>query len=149
MNLRYPGEFVYNAAVWDILFGSLLWSLWLQRNAVVFNGHQEWRELVIVAGLRLQHECIASSLSGISSSCSESRAVHRLVRWEKPPMGWCKLNTDGAVDAGSGAAACGGAVRDSDGRWLIEFTGHLGVCSVIESELWGVYPQFGHLDLID
>ncbi|KAK8601350.1 hypothetical protein V6N12_051187 [Hibiscus sabdariffa] len=79
-NLRNAGEFVYNVADWDILFGSLLWSLWLPRNDVVFNKHQERRESVIDEGIRLQQKCIASRLCGISSRSSVNRARRRIAR---------------------------------------------------------------------
>ncbi|KAL4378986.1 hypothetical protein GQ457_02G000930 [Hibiscus cannabinus] len=61
------------------------------------------------------------------------------TRWLKPPLGWCKLNTDGAVSVRNGEASCGGVVRDNLGGWLIGFSKKIGICSTFEAELWGLY----------
>ncbi|KAL4334884.1 hypothetical protein GQ457_07G032640 [Hibiscus cannabinus] len=62
-------------------------------------------------------------------------------RWiaSPPPCHWIKVNTDGARNTGSGLTACGGVGRDSKGNWCFEFSRALGLCSVLEAELWGVY----------
>ena len=35
--------------------------------------------------------------------------------WERPLLGWKKLNTDGAFNGDAGLAGCGGIVRDERG----------------------------------
>ncbi|KAK9043792.1 hypothetical protein V6N11_072121 [Hibiscus sabdariffa] len=47
------------------------------------------------------------------------------VKWQKPEVGWWKLNSDGATAAGSDLCSCGGVVRDDDGKWLIGFARQL------------------------
>ena len=49
-----------------------------------------------------------------------------LVRWEKPPSNWFKLNTDGASCGNSGRAGGGGVLRDSVGEWVRDLQGVLG-----------------------
>ncbi|KAK7348804.1 hypothetical protein VNO80_23498 [Phaseolus coccineus] len=40
-------------------------------------------------------------------------------KWEKPKIGWVKLNVDGSRDHyNGGSAGCGGVVRDSSGKWV-------------------------------
>ncbi|KAM3706071.1 hypothetical protein ACJW31_03G125300 [Castanea mollissima] len=47
--------------------------------------------------------------------CSNHMAI-RQVRWEKPSLGWVKLNTDGSFDASLGSAGEGGLIRDDQGN---------------------------------
>ncbi|KAL4355056.1 hypothetical protein GQ457_06G032600 [Hibiscus cannabinus] len=34
--------------------------------------------------------------------------------------------------------SCGGALRDHMGEWILRFSKCIGVCSIIDAELWGV-----------
>lgn len=62
-----------------------------------------------------------------------------LVAWTYPPVDWFKLNTDGAVKRNLGIAGCGGVLRDSCGSWIAGFGANLGIATVTEAELWGLY----------
>ena len=53
------------------------------------------------------------------------------VRWEKPPDGWSKLNTDGSVLGSMGIAGCGGIVRNNQGGWVVGFSRHIGLSNYI------------------
>ncbi|KAK8516340.1 hypothetical protein V6N12_068947 [Hibiscus sabdariffa] len=37
-----------------------------------------------------------------------------------------------------GFSSCGGAIRTDDGGWLLGFCLYVGVCSILEAELWGI-----------
>ncbi|KAK9012100.1 hypothetical protein V6N11_040169 [Hibiscus sabdariffa] len=54
-------------------------------------------------------------------------------------LDWCKLNVDETQDHSSGFTACGGLIRDHNGRWVRDFAHLLGVCSSIKVELWAVH----------
>ncbi|GMI70572.1 hypothetical protein HRI_000726500 [Hibiscus trionum] len=60
----------------------------------------------------------------------------RLEGWTRPPEGWSKLNTDGAVSGGSGMTSCGGVIRGAEGQWIMGFTRRLRVCSPLEAKLF-------------
>lgn len=62
-----------------------------------------------------------------------------LIRWSLPSSNWCKLNTDGAVKKPQGIAGCGGVLRDKCGKWIVGFGANLGIATVNEAELWGLY----------
>ena len=49
----------------------------------------------------------------------------KLIRWNPHPMGWFKLNTDGAFKANSRMASVGGIIRDENGNWLAGFAFHI------------------------
>ncbi|CAA7024106.1 unnamed protein product [Microthlaspi erraticum] len=44
--------------------------------------------------------------------------VERMIGWQGPPVGWLRLNTDGASHGNPGAASAGGVIKDGDGRWI-------------------------------
>ncbi|KAL6510625.1 hypothetical protein OROHE_021242 [Orobanche hederae] len=62
-----------------------------------------------------------------------------LVRWLKPPIGWFKLNTDGAVKGNPGLGAAGGIVRDHTGASVLCFWEFIGVQTNIFAELHGIW----------
>jgi hypothetical protein len=38
------------------------------------------------------------------------------VKWQKPEVGWCKVNTDAAFDLASGSGSAGVVIRDEQGQ---------------------------------
>ena len=69
---------------------------------------------------------------------SQKNKVVCNVRWEKPPLGWCKLNTDGASFGNPGRARGGGVIRDSEGRWLRGFARSIGFTTSITAKFWAL-----------
>ncbi|GKV35026.1 hypothetical protein SLEP1_g43346 [Rubroshorea leprosula] len=67
-----------------------------------------------------------------------SSLVSNNIKWDKPPEGYFKLNTDGSSLRTSGAAACGGLIRNSLGRWVVGFARNIGITSALGAEFWGV-----------
>jgi ribonuclease HI len=69
---------------------------------------------------------------------SEANHLRRVVpaRWEKPQMGWMKLNVDGSYDSNSSKGGIGVVLRDSVGTVIFSACGFLERCSSpLESEL--------------
>ena len=60
------------------------------------------------------------------------------VGWEKPPMGWAKLNTDGSAIGSTGRAGGGGVIRDHNGQWLKGFARPIGDSNSCMAELWAL-----------
>lgn len=54
----------------------------------------------------------------------------------KPDNGWAKLNSDGAKR--TNLSACGGLIRDAEGKWIRGFCRFLGSSSVLRAEAWGL-----------
>ncbi|WMV46065.1 hypothetical protein MTR67_039450 [Solanum verrucosum] len=57
--------------------------------------------------------------------CSQEIGV-RPVIWNKPPVNYCKLNTDGSALANPGSIGGGGILRDQAGNIIFAFTVPLG-----------------------
>ena len=118
---------------WRILFPIAVWSIWKCRNQFVFNGKSQNPRLA--ACIRDQAvELLFYAVSPRQSVCN----VIKRIRWERPPSGWKKLNTDGSSLGSNGRAGCGGTVRDEHGRWLVGFTKHIGSASAFVVEMWGL-----------
>ncbi|KAK8630332.1 hypothetical protein V6N13_079130 [Hibiscus sabdariffa] len=144
-NLSSPTHFAIALADWDLHFGVILWSLWTRRNAIIFDpdsidmlsvsdrSRWLWDDMRAVCALEGNPRSDHASIDGVLPS---SRAN---ARWVSPPMDWVKLNVDGARDHGTDFAACGGLIRDHDGRWVRGFARSVGICSPIEFELWAVH----------
>lgn len=60
------------------------------------------------------------------------------VTWSPPPEEWVKINSDGSLFPESHRAACGGILRDHQGRFLAGYSVKLGNCSILKAELWGM-----------
>ncbi|KAK5844957.1 hypothetical protein PVK06_001104 [Gossypium arboreum] len=48
------------------------------------------------------------------------------------------LNTDGATHSVSGFSATGGVIYDGKGQWILGYNRHLGKCTAVVAELWGI-----------
>ncbi|KAE8692653.1 Phenylalanine--tRNA ligase alpha subunit [Hibiscus syriacus] len=50
-----------------------------------------------------------------------------------------KVNTDGSRNVANGLASCEGVICNNAREWLVGFKKNLGLCSILEAKLWGVY----------
>jgi hypothetical protein len=62
------------------------------------------------------------------------------IKWLLPPLGWAKLNTDGASSgnpgiAGGGRGGGGVVLRDCRGAWVRGFSRYIGLASSVRAEL--------------
>ena len=118
---------------WEILFLFTVWNIWKSRNNFVFQRkrlNQQLHMEVLKQSYEFLH-CIASP------RVMTQRCVKR-IRWEKPPDGWMKLNTDGSVIGSKGVAGCGGVIRDDGGNWISGFTKRIGITNSFMAEMWGL-----------
>ena len=63
----------------------------------------------------------------------------RAIKWERPIVGWLKLNTDGSSLGNPGLATWGGVIRDGNGNWVVGFTRKIGNTSSFMAELWALH----------
>lgn len=120
------------------MFAAAVWWTWKWRNAFIFSNeitsvgkrivwiHRLWRDMELAFMLCKPGPSYLPVLTEV------------FVIWDCHPLGWCKLNTDGAVKDSTGMASCGGLTRDYMGIWVSGFACNLGPCSVVEAELHGV-----------
>ncbi|XP_057418849.1 uncharacterized protein LOC130713064 [Lotus japonicus] len=99
-----------------MVFGVALDNIWRARNVLVFERIGTTAAVVkrqilnVVKDLRL-----AASLHVSPNSHGKiTRTVS--VNWSHPPEGWIKINSDGSCIQTDHRAACGGVIRDHEGR---------------------------------
>ncbi|KAK9041425.1 hypothetical protein V6N11_016527 [Hibiscus sabdariffa] len=102
LNVRQPDYFPVHGVDWDVLFGSLLWCLWLKRNNFVFVSAELDSDTTFQRGYRLMEESLRARQivrCGRSAIVAQSRTMGH---WIAPPENWIKINTDGARSITSG-----------------------------------------------
>ncbi|KAL0016783.1 hypothetical protein SO802_003852 [Lithocarpus litseifolius] len=118
---------------WKILFYFTIWLLWKHRNDVVCRNQ--------CAQSNAQREALFRALEflhcGLNVKISGCRKVVRM-RWEKPQVGWARLNIDGTALGNPGRSGCGGLIRNSQGEWMGGFSRRLGCSNSFIAELWAL-----------
>ncbi|KAL0013081.1 hypothetical protein SO802_000150 [Lithocarpus litseifolius] len=64
--------------------------------------------------------------------------VVKRIRWEKPEVGWFRLNSDGSSLGNPGQAGSGGLIRNGEGGWLCGYARKIGITMSFAAELWGL-----------
>ncbi|KAE8656399.1 hypothetical protein F3Y22_tig00117001pilonHSYRG00018 [Hibiscus syriacus] len=83
---------------WELLFGSIIWCLWIRRNNRIFSPEISGSESVFHQAMRLVTEEEEARKLFITRT-SLTRPLRRDIRWQPPNLGWYKANTDGARDS--------------------------------------------------
>lgn len=104
---------------------------------MVFSGHPTAPDLIIPKLLG-QVASIHSSLLSPTPAYMEQSQQETQVAWEPPRPGWIKLNSDGSQNHNSGLYACGGLLRDHEGRFITSYFSNLGAATSVAAKLWGV-----------
>ncbi|KAL4386350.1 hypothetical protein GQ457_09G024250 [Hibiscus cannabinus] len=125
VNLDGDCRFPRDSDHWDIMFGYLLWNLWIQRNSMIFDTDKVYHEPILTRCSRLVAEVLSSNTQRLPGSAvvGAGREHHRLRRWIPPPNGWVTCNADGSFRAVPGG----------------QHVGVIGIFSTVEAELWGIY----------
>lgn len=105
-----------------------LWQLWKMRNSVHFNNlhvptHILWRKTVALT-IDYLKQPLHTSL----------RTEPIWVRWEHPPPGWFKLNTDGSFQGESGEGGASFIVRSDLGNPVLVGGKHIRAESAPQAE---------------
>ena len=138
-----------NQPPWRILFPFVIWLLWKERNNAGFRG-QNFRPGVHSEAMFQVLEFLHCVLN---PKIARSRRVIQ-IRWEKPSLGWVRLNIDGSVLGNPGRAGCGGIIQNDRGEWLGGFSRCIGITTSFIAELWALRDGLSlchnmHLQAID
>ncbi|CAL1353808.1 unnamed protein product [Linum trigynum] len=129
----WPGQ-------WADFLSLVMWYVWKCRNDEVFKG-------IKLANSTRQHYITAKATEWVkiwdsaklSLAVGEKRErVEAMIGWTSPPIGWYKLNTDGAAQSNPGIITAGGVLRDHNGDWVGGFCSKIGTGTALLAELWGI-----------
>lgn len=133
LNGKGGSRAMYGRDQWSVFFSFAIWLIWKRRNQMVFTGRRQHPNLVFdIVNKTMEFIYCASSPRNLT------RSGVITCRWERPPKGWMKLNTDGCAAGSPGLAGCGGVVRDSNGEWVSGFSRLIGTTNSFVAELWGL-----------
>ncbi|KAK9034199.1 hypothetical protein V6N11_050373 [Hibiscus sabdariffa] len=79
-------------------------------------------EPILDQGRRLQQASIVAGRSVVRESAQTGRIPRCEIHLKRPPVGWHKLSTDGALCVDSGVALCGGG---QTGLWSLSLINHI------------------------
>lgn len=119
-----------SANPWSTLFLFTIWSIWKNRNKIVFDN------AIPNSSLHKIHLSQAYEYSFcVSKSKLKALKVVVAIRWNKPLEGWYKLNTDGVSFENPGKDGGGGIIRDNQGNWVKGYSRAIGFTTSITAEL--------------
>ncbi|CAL1392202.1 unnamed protein product [Linum trigynum] len=125
---------------WGSFYSLVIWYLWKCRNDGIFKG-------IKLSSSTLHHYVTAKANDWARTWIDARKSLamveggnrtEALIGWKKPPIGWHKMNTDGANQSNMGMATAGGVLRDHNGTWLAGFCSKIGTGTALLAELWGV-----------
>ncbi|KAF7828673.1 ribonuclease H [Senna tora] len=130
---------------WTQVWAVGMWMIWHWRNKACFeeNFQRPFKPHMRILEFVKEIDDAACSILDHQDNVARKEV---LVAWEKPPKGWVKLNSDGAVKGSDGNAGCGAIIRDHNGSWVAGVVRSLWECSVLKSEAWGMFEPI-HLAL--
>ncbi|XP_042965908.1 uncharacterized protein LOC122299590 [Carya illinoinensis] len=131
----------------------ITWSLWVWRckarmEGKMQNGDRLWgtiKAALAWVGLRLRtskrfsdgDDKVLRNL-GIPMKVGHNTSPC-LVKWNKPSVGWAKLNVDGSSLGNPGQMGAGGIIRDDKGRMMWAYAKEMEVGTNNEAELRALY----------
>ncbi|KAK9015789.1 hypothetical protein V6N11_006883 [Hibiscus sabdariffa] len=139
-------------STWQFIPFVVLWTIWLYRNDVVFNKNiPDSSQIFSLAKIRLakwfkaKFPLMAVSVDDLVANPSIVDFLDKnrvtpvvIVAWEAPPLGYLKLNIDGAMLRDGSKGGIGGILRNEEGRCIASFYGSVGQGCPILTELLAV-----------
>ncbi|KAK9026272.1 hypothetical protein V6N11_039116 [Hibiscus sabdariffa] len=137
--------------MWRLLPYANIWSLWLHRKDIIFQGKTVdvaqlffsvktraawwWKALSADSNIHLDSLICDPSLASSKADAYFSSPAN--VVWTPLPCGFLKFNVDGACSK-EGLCGVGGVLRDPQGSILLEFSQSIGVGSVLLAEILAI-----------
>ncbi|KAK8496952.1 hypothetical protein V6N12_002541 [Hibiscus sabdariffa] len=136
-------------SIWHVIPYVILWSIWLFRNEMTFKGFildedqilyvaksrlASWYKakfpLIVISNDSLIFDPSLADKVNSFNTCPNSKIV-----WKPPPVGFLKLNVDGAVSKNGLGCGVGGILRNNNGECLLSFSEQIGQGPPILAEL--------------
>ncbi|KAK8996288.1 hypothetical protein V6N11_076528 [Hibiscus sabdariffa] len=125
----------HNTISWKLVFASVLWQFWKNRNDAVFAESSAPVECVLSRSITWAHYYYDGWLQP-TLAVNHSPAT---IPWSNPESGWFCLNVDGVVSLKTGKATIGGLLRDNAENFIFGFSKFIGCTNSLHAELWSLY----------
>lgn len=137
-------------SIWKVMPGFLTWTIWKERNRRIFQHEyrntehaidtlmgnikqliqvkvkEETNEKPSSSGLRILQLFQLHTNQSMATTRSQQSPQSESNSWNYPPVGWLKLNFDGASRGNPGMAGIGGIIRNHKGDILHIYCKALG-----------------------
>ncbi|RYR27976.1 hypothetical protein Ahy_B01g052052 [Arachis hypogaea] len=128
-----------NGTPWPITFTTTCNLAWKSRNELIFSEDSlPNTQFSRIAVNLADHYHFALNLTEVSTKTLRLTRKES-IGWEPPEQGWLKLNVDGSVLHPGSRGACGGIIRNWEGRVVAGFSMKIGKCTITTAEIWGFY----------
>nr|XP_020159974.1 uncharacterized protein LOC109745248 [Aegilops tauschii subsp. strangulata] len=134
----------------------ILWRAWFLHDDIVHGNGKESISGWVGFLLKYEQEVKEAQLrtDSVKATCDMNQygdqrltpPVQNAMRWEAPPIGTIKLNTDAAFEAATGRSAGGAVARDHQGRVLFSMGCNIDRCLSVE-EAEGIAGLMGLREL--
>jgi ribonuclease HI len=141
----------FQKKLWMSLFLDVCWTLWHQRNLIVFEKKKtDWEHLFYLIKLRLGYwmKGWSSQLPFAAADVIHNLEVvrqwrqnsedRRIAIWHPPPTQVWKWNVDGSARGKPGPAGIGGILCDNNGVVLAQFASSVGIRDSNEAEFLAI-----------
>ncbi|KAK9041427.1 hypothetical protein V6N11_016529 [Hibiscus sabdariffa] len=139
-------------STWQFIPFVVFWTIWLYRNDVVFNKNiPDSSQIFSLAKIRLakwfkaKFPLMAVSVDDLVANPSIADFLDKnrvtpvvIVAWEAPPLGYLKLNVDGAMLRDGSKGGIGGIFKNGEGWCIASFYESVGQGCPILTELLAV-----------
>ncbi|KAK8606789.1 hypothetical protein V6N13_052546 [Hibiscus sabdariffa] len=105
-NILHPEYFARAETDWSVLFGAVLWSIWLHRNKRIFDPSDIDKEPIVVHARRLTTETTAAVMMKPCFMGRFTTSEHQVSVNFPLDAGCLVLHTDYAVNTLNGTASC-------------------------------------------
>ncbi|GMI85885.1 hypothetical protein like AT4G29090 [Hibiscus trionum] len=144
-----------NNSIWRFIPAVIMWSLWLMRNDLIFrDGKLDVFNLFFLTrfrvitwfkakfpDIRASFEDLMANPSIVDNLHRSPPAISKIQSWCSPPLGYLKMNVDGASLRNGNGGGIGGILRDPEGKTLLTFSEPTGPGPPIRAELLAI--RFG------
>lgn len=128
-NLKNEGNYAFIGGQWEVFFGITCWFIWKSRNDAIFNkANMNTGDIISSAIARTKSLQIGKANSRWACNTTS------LNSWQKPAVGWTKIDVDGSLSRGGSRAAIGGVGRRPSGDWLFGFKMSVSITDIFQIE---------------
>jgi hypothetical protein len=115
------------------LFLISCWYIWKARSKELFSDTY-WEDWKVSNLINTHHDATIRSFGSVHNHMEAC-----LVSWKPPSGATVKLNVDGSSLGNPGCSGFGGLICDTNGNWLLGFSGSCGITTNINAELQAIF----------
>lgn len=108
---------------------TIFWLMWRARNEFIFKNKE------------INQDVLWNQRHSFNIRINKANKITSIVhlKWEPPPVGWFKVNIDGASIKNPGMAGIGAVIRNHKGEFVAALAKNIGIATNNTAELWALH----------